>query len=107
MFVLYYGRCVLFPGNVTPVSEANFYGDPIAANIVMKYAKNATIYPLNVTQQALITPEMVDIINKEGTGQAKLIKPMIDFIMRIFIKRIPWYCWKSDSRFASVHFIYK
>ena len=55
----------------------------------MKYAKNAHIYPLNVTQEALITPEMVDIINKEGTGQAKLIKPMIDFIMRTFIKRIP------------------
>ena len=52
----------------------------------MKYAKNAHIYPLNVTQEALITPEMVDIINKEGTGQAKLIKPMIDFIMRTFIK---------------------
>ena len=47
----------------------------------MKYAKNATIYPLNVTQQALITPEMVGIINKEGTGQAKLIKPMIDFLL--------------------------
>ena len=29
----------------------------------MKYAKNAHIYPLNVTQEALITPEMVDIIN--------------------------------------------
>ena len=107
MFVLYYGRCVLFPGNVTPVSEANFYGDPIAANIVMKYAKNATIYPLNVTQQALITPEMVDIINKEGTGQAKLIKPMIDFYYENFYKKNTGYCWKSDSRFASVHFIYK
>ena len=53
----------------------------------MKYAKNATIYPLNVTQQALITPEMVDIINnKEGTGQ-KLIKPMIDFYYENFIKK--------------------
>ena len=28
------GGAFLFPGNVTPVSEANFYGDPIAANIV-------------------------------------------------------------------------
>ena len=53
----------------------------------MKYAKNATIYPLNVTQQALITPEMVDIINKEGTGQAKLIKPMIDFYYENFYKK--------------------
>ena len=53
----------------------------------MKYAKNASIYPLNVTQGALITPEMANIIDKQGTGQAKLIKPMIDFIMRTFIKK--------------------
>lgn len=64
MFLLYNGGAFLFSGNVTPVSEANFYGDPIAANIVMKYAKKATIYLINVTQRALITPEMVDIINK-------------------------------------------
>lgn len=81
------GGAFLFPGNVTAVSEANFYGDPIAANIVMKYTKNATIYPLNVTQRALITPEMIDIINKEGIGQAKLIKPVIDFITRTFTKK--------------------
>ena len=70
-----------------PVSEANFYGDPIAANIVMKYAKNASIYPLNVTQGALITPEMANIIDKQGTGQAKLIKPMIDFYYENFYKK--------------------
>ena len=29
---------------------------------------------------------MVDIINKEGTGQAKLIKPMIDFYYENFYK---------------------
>lgn len=81
------GGAFLFPGNVTPVSEANFYGDPIAANIVMKYAKNASIYPLNVTQGALITPEMANIIDKQGTGQAKLIKPMIDFYYENFYKK--------------------
>ena len=53
----------------------------------MKYAQNATIYPLNVTQAALITPEMVDIIDKQGTGQAKLIKPMIDFYYDNFYKK--------------------
>ena len=87
MFVLYNGRRFPISGNVTPVSEANFYGDPIAANIVMKYAKNASIYPLNVTQGALITPEMANIIDKQGTGQAKLIKPMIDFYYENFYKK--------------------
>lgn len=48
------GGAFLFPGNVTPVPEANFYGDPIATNIFMKYAKNVSVYPLNVTQQRLL-----------------------------------------------------
>ncbi len=64
------GGAFLFPGNVTPVSGQIFM-ESIAANIVMKYIKNATIYPLNVTQQALITPEMVDIINKRRNRAGK------------------------------------
>ncbi|WP_242143169.1 MULTISPECIES: nucleoside hydrolase [unclassified Bacillus cereus group] len=81
------GGAFLCPGNVTPVSEANFYGDPIATNIVMKYAKNVSIYPLNVTQRAIITPEMVNFIDDKGTGQAKLIKPMIDFYYENYYKK--------------------
>ncbi|HEK9099032.1 nucleoside hydrolase [Bacillus pfraonensis] len=81
------GGAFLFPGNVTPVSEANFYGDPMATNIVMKYAKNVSVYPLNVTQRALITPQMVNVIHQKGTGQAKLIKPMIDFYYENFYKK--------------------
>ena len=27
------------PGNVTPVAEANFHGDPIASQLVMQNAK--------------------------------------------------------------------
>lgn len=84
MFVLYYGRCFLFPCNVAPVSEANFYGDPIVANIIIKYT---TIDLLNVTQEALITSKMVDIIDKEGTGQAKHIKAIIDFYYENFYKK--------------------
>ena len=69
--------------------------------------ENASIYPLNVTQGALITPEMANIIDKQGTGQAKLIKPMIDFIMRTFIKRISGYWWESYTRFITVYLVYK
>ena len=37
--ILYNGRCFLMPGNVTPVAEANFHGDPIASQLVMQNAK--------------------------------------------------------------------
>ena len=49
------GGAFLHPGNVTPISEANFYGDPTAANIVLQSTANMYIYPLNVTQYSIIT----------------------------------------------------
>ncbi|MDM5196096.1 nucleoside hydrolase [Bacillus hominis] len=70
------GGAFLHPGNVTPVSEANFYGDPIAANIVLQSASNMYIYPLNVTQYSIVTPDMAEYIEKKG--KAPLVKPLFD-----------------------------
>ncbi len=70
------GGAFLHPGNVTPISEANFYGDPTAANIVLQSATNMYIYPLNVTQYSIITPEMAEYI--EAKGKAPLVKPLFD-----------------------------
>ncbi|WP_324656042.1 nucleoside hydrolase [Bacillus cereus] len=70
------GGAFLHPGNVTPISEANFYGDPTAANIVLQSTANMYIYPLNVTQYSIITPEMAEYI--EVKGKAPLVKPLFD-----------------------------
>ncbi|MEA1010282.1 MULTISPECIES: nucleoside hydrolase [Bacillus cereus group] len=70
------GGSFLHPGNVTPISEANFYGDPIAANIVLQSASNMYIYPLNVTQYSIVTPDMAEYI--EAKGKAPLVKPLFD-----------------------------
>ncbi|EJQ41568.1 hypothetical protein IEI_05229 [Bacillus wiedmannii] len=70
------GGAFLHPGNVTPISEANFYGDPTAANIVLQSSPNMYIYPLNVTQYSIITPEMAEYI--EAKGKAPLVKPLFD-----------------------------
>ena len=79
------GGSFLMPGNVTPVAEANFHGDPIASQLVMQNAKNVTLVPLNVTSEAIITPEMVKYITKHSkTNFNKLIEP----ILRIIIKLI-------------------
>lgn len=100
LFILYEGRMknvqsyyimggsFLSPGNVTPVAEANFHGDPVAANIVMKYAKNVSIYPLNVTQNAIVTPEMVNYIHFKGKTQ--LLKPLLDYYyFQFYQKKVP------------------
>ncbi|TMN21308.1 nucleoside hydrolase [Lentibacillus cibarius] len=75
------------PGNVTAVAEANFYGDPMAAHIVLKYAHNTTIIPLNVTEQAIVTPRMVDYISQ--VGKAKILKPLLDYYYAFYKQRNP------------------
>lgn len=73
------------PGNVTPSAEANLYADPIAANVVMRYAENVKLFPLNVTQNAIVTPGMSDYI--ESIGEHKLVKPLMDFYYYEFYKK--------------------
>ena len=75
------------PGNVTAVAEANFHGDPVAAQIVLTYAENVTIIPLNVTQQAIATPEMVDYI--DTVGKVPLVKTLLDYYFDFYKKRDP------------------
>ncbi|MGM0827531.1 MAG: nucleoside hydrolase [Bacillota bacterium] len=81
------GGAFWVPGNVTAVSEANFHSDPIAVKIVLTYASNLTIIPLNVTDHAIVTPEMVDYI--EHKGRSKLVKPLLDYYYGFYKKRNP------------------
>ncbi|MGE6752760.1 nucleoside hydrolase [Rossellomorea sp. NPDC071047] len=81
------GGAFWVPGNVTAVSEANFHSDPIAVKIVLTYASNLTIIPLNVTDHAIVTPEMVDYI--EYKGRSKLVKPLLDYYYGFYKKRNP------------------
>lgn len=81
------GGAFWVPGNVTAVSEANFFGDPVAAQLVIKYAHNVTIIPLNVTLQAIVTPQMVDYI--DNIGQLDIIKLMLDYYYNYYKKRNP------------------
>lgn len=81
------GGAFWVPGNVTAVSEANFHGDPVAAKIVLTHAENVTIIPLNVTEYAIATPEMVDYIDK--AQDIKLVKPLLDYYYNFYKKRNP------------------
>ena len=79
------GGAFLMPGNVTPVAEANFHGDPIASQLVMQNAKNVTLIPLNVTSEAIITPEMVKYITKHSkTNFKKLIEPIFNYYYKAY-----------------------
>ncbi|GLY49626.1 nucleoside hydrolase [Lentzea sp. NBRC 102530] len=53
-------------GNTTPYAEFNIYVDPEAAAIVFASGVPITMIGLNVTHQALVTPEIVTQLNALG-----------------------------------------
>lgn len=82
------------PGNVSPVAEANFHGDPYAANIVLTQAKSPVkIIPLNVTSGAIVTPALINELDAYyqsiGSEVGKLVKPMFDYYYNFYKKRNP------------------
>ncbi|WNB91304.1 nucleoside hydrolase [Bacillus sp. NEB1478] len=84
------GGAFLVPGNVTPIAEANFHGDPVSTNIVLAQASHVTVVPLNVTNYAIIKPETIDYLAqnmKPPFGQ--LIKSIFDFYFQAYQKLIP------------------
>ncbi|MFZ3590796.1 nucleoside hydrolase [Bacillus sp. DJP31] len=84
------GGAFLVPGNVTAIAEANFHGDPIAADLVMEKARNLTLLPLNVTNNAILTPEVVDyIVLQNNTPFKSLIKPIFDYYFEAYKKNVP------------------
>lgn len=82
------------PGNITPVAEANFHGDPYAANIVLQLSPKPTyLIPLDVTKYAIFTPQMVNDLDKyfKQTGDAvgAIIKPLVDYYQKFYKKTYP------------------
>lgn len=84
------GGAFLVPGNISAEAEANFYVDPIAANTVMEKAHNIYLYPLNVTNKALITPDIIDFLSQNSpTPFRPLLKPAFDYYYKAYQKNVP------------------
>jgi purine nucleosidase len=82
------------PGNVTPTAEANFYSDPYAVNLVLEQAPIKThIVPLDVTKYAILTPQMVNDLDRfyklSNNHVGLIIKPMVDFYFQFYKSRSP------------------
>jgi len=84
------GGAFLVPGNITAEAEANFYVDPIAANTVMEKAHNIYLHPLNITNKAILTPEILKFLSDNSPTPFKpLIKPAFDYYFKAYQKNIP------------------
>lgn len=84
------GGAFLVPGNITAEAEANFYTDPIAAHTVMEKAHNVYLFPLNVTNKAIITPQVMNFLSENSpTDFRPLLKPTFEYYYKAYQKNVP------------------
>ncbi|MCX4625567.1 nucleoside hydrolase [Streptomyces sp. NBC_01443] len=66
-------------GNRTPAAEFNIQADPEAADIVFRSGVPLTMCGLNVTHQALATPEIVARFDRLGTDLGQVCAELLTF----------------------------
>ena len=66
------------PGNVTPAAEFNIHTDPHAAQVVFTCGAPLTMIGLDVTRQAVATPERVKAIRAVGRPAAAAVAGILD-----------------------------
>jgi purine nucleosidase len=71
------GGAAFCPGNVTPVAEANIWGDPEAAHIVFHSGAPITMVGLDVTMQARLTTRHLETLRE--SPYAAFLKQAVSF----------------------------
>ena len=67
-------------GNITPAAEFNVYADAEAADVVFRAGWDVTMVGLDLTHQALATPDLQDRVRAVGGDIAKFILDIWEFI---------------------------
>ncbi|WP_372697549.1 nucleoside hydrolase [Arthrobacter sp. JSM 101049] len=71
-------------GNWSAVAEFNIIIDPEAAHIVFNEPWPVVMVGLDLTHQALATPDVVARIEALGTGPARFVRELMDFFARTY-----------------------
>ena len=71
-------------GNWSAVAEFNIKIDPEAAHIVFNEAWPVVMVGLDLTHQALATTEVVQRIERIGTGPARFVRELMDFFAQAY-----------------------
>jgi purine nucleosidase len=83
-------------GNTTPAAEFNVFVDPHAAHVVFTSGIPIVMMPLDVTHQALATPDRLRRFEELGTRTGDAVHGMLDFYDR-------WDMEKYGTAGAPVH----
>ncbi len=73
-------------GNDTPYAEFNIKVDPEAAAIVFAAAPQVTMCGLNITHQALATPDVIDRLKALGTRMGDLCVELLTFFSASYLR---------------------
>lgn len=71
-------------GNLTPFAEANVYGDPLAADIVINADWPVTIVGLDVTQQTLMSNAYLEKVRSHSTKYGEFIYDITRFYAQFY-----------------------
>jgi len=74
-------------GNTTPSAEFNILEDPDAADIVLHCGRPLTIVPLDVTHQALVSQNRIDLLRGLNTPIGTAVVGMMEFFNRFDSKK--------------------
>ncbi|TQF71140.1 nucleoside hydrolase [Pseudoalteromonas luteoviolacea] len=71
-------------GNLTPFAEANVYGDPLAADIVINADWPVTMVGLDVTQQTLMSNAYLEKLRTNSTKYGQFIHDITRFYAKFY-----------------------
>lgn len=65
------------PGNITPTAEFNVYCDPKSARVVFRSHSTKTLMPLDITNQIVMSYDILDRLPKDTTRLGKLVHELL------------------------------
>lgn len=78
------GGALRVPGNVTPVAEANIWGDPEAAHRVFESGMPITMVGLDVTMETFISESHVEQLKRQAPASAEPMVSFVDHILKYY-----------------------
>jgi inosine-uridine nucleoside N-ribohydrolase len=85
--VVVMGGAVAFPGNISPVAEANIFKDPEAAASVLGAGWPVTLVGLDVTMRTVMSADYLEALERCGTPAARLVGQIVPVYLRSYRER--------------------